>query len=89
MTTETDYKTEAPGANGYGTTVGDLDDEVLAMKVIVNALDAIRAELAGLEEGRTAVLHFLDDRYQRATQEFRPAKVERAIKVPGKLKVKA
>jgi hypothetical protein len=85
MSTETDYKTEAPGANGDGTTVADLDEELQAMRTIVNGLDAIYAALQGVgTDGLEAVLKFADSRYARATSEFRPAKVERASKAPAK-----
>lgn len=90
MDTET-MQTAPAGTNGYGsaTTVADLDAELGAMKVVVNAIDAIEATLGQLDaDSQDAVLRYADSRYQRATQEFRPTKVERASKAPAKAKTK-
>lgn len=87
MSVDTEYKTEVPGANGYGTTVADLDAELGAMKIVVNALDALSAALGDVgDDGLASVLGFADSRYQRATREFRPTKVERATRSTAKAK---
>lgn len=90
MDTET-MQTAPAGTNGYGsaTTVADVDHELASMKVVVNAIDAIEAALGQLDaDGQEAVLRYADSRYARATQEFRPAKAERAAKAPAKAKTK-
>lgn len=86
MGTET-MQTAPAGTNGYGsgTTVADLDAELGAMKIVVNALDALSAALGDVgDDGLQAVLTFADSRYARATKEFRPAKVERATRGTAK-----
>lgn len=92
MSVDTETMQTAPaGTNGYGsgTTVADLDHELGSMKVVVNAIDAIEAALGQLDaDGQDAVLRYTDSRYARATQEFRPAKVERVAKGTAKTKTK-
>jgi hypothetical protein len=77
---DTDYQTE-------GTTVADVDHELVSMKVVVNAIDAIEAAIGNLDaDGQDAVLRYADSRYARATSEFRPARIERVSKAPAKTK---